>query len=62
MLFEDLKLHRVQAGAATENIGSHKVMEKAGMMREGLKRKVLPIRGDWYDNYMYAILEDDPRP
>ncbi len=59
--FEELKLHRVQAGAATENIGSHKVMEKAGMTREGLKRKVLPIRGDWYDNYMYAILESDPR-
>lgn len=60
--FEDLKLHRVQAGAATENVGSHKVMEKAGMTREGLKRKVLPIRGNWYDNYMYAIVENDPRP
>lgn len=59
--FEDLKLHRIQAGAATENIGSHRVLEKAGMTREGLKRKVLPIRGEWYDNYMYAILEDDPR-
>lgn len=60
--FEDLKLHRVQAGAATENIGSLRVLEKAGMTREGLKRKVLPIRGDWYDNYMYAILEEDMRP
>ncbi len=60
--FEDLKLHRVQAGAATENIGSHRVMEKAGMTREGLRRKILPIRGEWYDNYTYAILEDDPRP
>lgn len=60
--FEELKLHRVQAGAATENIGSHKVMKKAGMTREGMKRKVLPIRGEWYDNYTYAIVENDPRP
>ena len=60
--FEDLKLHRVEAGAATENIGSHKVMEKAGMTREGLCRKILPIRGQWYDNYMYAILDTDFRP
>lgn len=60
--FDVLRLHRVQAGAATDNIGSHRVLEKAGMLREGLKRKVLPIRGAWYDNYMYAILETDPRP
>jgi RimJ/RimL family protein N-acetyltransferase len=60
--FEDLNLHRVQAGAATENIGSHKVLEKAGMIKEGIRRKILPIRGEWYDNYTYAILDTDPRP
>jgi hypothetical protein len=29
------------------------------MTREGSKRKVLPIRGNWMDNYFYAILETD---
>lgn len=57
--FDTLKLHRVEAGVATNNPGSIKVLEKSGMLREGLRRKILPIRGDWYDNYMYAILEDD---
>ena len=57
--FTELKLHRVEAGCATGNIASIKVLEKAGMVREGLKRKVLPIRGEWVDNYMYAILEED---
>ena len=33
----------------------------AGMTREGLRRKILPIRGEWKDNYHYAIVEDDPR-
>jgi hypothetical protein len=30
------------------------------MTIEGLRRKILPIRGTWVDNYHYAILEDDP--
>ena len=59
--FEDFKLHIVGAGVATENLQSIKVLEKSGMTREGLRRKVLPIRGEWVDNYEYAILEDDPR-
>jgi hypothetical protein len=33
----------------------------AGMTREGLRRKILPIRGEWKDNYHYAIVEDDLR-
>lgn len=57
--FEDLKLHRIEAGCATENIASIKVLEKVGMQREGRCRKILPIRGAWVDNYMYAILEAD---
>jgi RimJ/RimL family protein N-acetyltransferase len=58
--FEDLKLHRIEAGVATENKRSIKVLEKAGMSIEGIRRKILPIRGKWVDNYHYAILEDDP--
>ena len=58
--FEDLSLHRIEAGVATENKRSIKVLEKAGMSIEGIRRKILPIRGDWVDNYHYAILEDDP--
>jgi len=58
--FEVLNLHRIEAGVATENKRSIKVLEKAGMSIEGIRRKILPIRGDWVDNYHYAILEDDP--
>ena len=59
--FEELNLHKVEAGVATENIASIKVLEKCGMTREGLRRKILPIRGEWKDNYHYAIVEDDNR-
>lgn len=58
--FKELQLHRVHAGVCTENQRSIRVLEKAGMRREGLHRKILPIRGEWKDNFHYAIVEDDP--
>jgi [ribosomal protein S5]-alanine N-acetyltransferase len=57
--FTHLKLHRIEAGCAVENMASAKVMEKAGMLKEGMKRKKLPLKGGWKDNYFYAILEED---
>ena len=57
--FNDLKLHRIEAGCAVENIASIKTLEKVGFTREGLKRKKLPIRGEWKDNFFYGILEED---
>lgn len=57
--FETLKLHRIEAGFATENIKSKRVLEKCGMTREGILRKVLPIRGEWVDGYIYSIIEDE---
>jgi ribosomal-protein-alanine N-acetyltransferase len=44
--FDHLHLHRIEAGCATGNLASVRVMEKAGMIREGTKRKILPIRGE----------------
>jgi len=59
--FENFQLHKVEAGTATENTCSIRVLEKSGMTREGLRRKILPIRGEWKDNYHYAIVADDAR-
>jgi ribosomal-protein-alanine N-acetyltransferase len=59
--FDEFHLHKIEAGVATENLRSIRVLEKSGMTREGLRRKILPIRGEWKDNYHYAIVEDDPR-
>ncbi|KAA1243963.1 GNAT family N-acetyltransferase [Aquimarina sp. RZ0] len=57
--FEKIGLHRIEAGCAVDNIGSVKVLEKTGMVREGLKRKVLPLKSGWSDTYEYAILETE---
>ncbi|MBQ4821600.1 GNAT family N-acetyltransferase [Aquimarina sp. MMG016] len=57
--FEELNLHRIEAGCAVNNLGSIRVLEKVGMIREGNKRKVLPLKSGWSDNYEYAILDED---
>ncbi len=59
--FEQLKLHRIEAGCAIENIGSIRVLEKVGMLREARTRKLLPLKSGWSDNYGYAILSTDLR-
>lgn len=59
--FETLKLHRIEAGCAVNNIGSLKVLEKSGMIREGRGRQVLPLKAGWSDNFEYSILETDER-
>ncbi|WP_116789058.1 GNAT family N-acetyltransferase [Flavobacterium psychrotrophum] len=57
--FEVLNLHRIEAGCAVGNIASYKVMEKTGMQREAHRRKLLPLKTGWSDNYEYAILDED---
>lgn len=59
--FEDLNLHRIEAGCAVDNIGSFSVLEKVGMLREAHTRKLLPLKSGWSDNYGYAILSTDER-
>ena len=55
--FHTLNLHRIYATCDPSNIGSARVMEKAGMRREGRLREHLLQRGRWRDSYLYSILE-----
>ena len=57
--FKELKLHRIEAGCAVDNLASIKVLEKVGMKKEGRKRQVLPLKNGWSDGYDYAILKSD---
>ncbi|TMU57128.1 GNAT family N-acetyltransferase [Flagellimonas algicola] len=57
--FNELQLHRIEAGCAVENLGSIRVLEKVGMTREGRKRQVLPLKQGWSDNFHFAILATD---
>jgi ribosomal-protein-alanine N-acetyltransferase len=51
---EELSLERIWAIADVLNVASWRVMEKAGMQREGLMRHHRLIRGVWSDYVLYA--------
>jgi len=59
--FESLKLHRIEAGCAAENLRSIKMLEKAGLLREGCRRKAIPLQSGWADCVEYGITEEDYR-
>ncbi len=56
--FNELKLHRVEAGVMLSNTGSMRVLEKAGFHREGIEQKGVKINGKWEDHQIFAIISD----
>ncbi|MEQ8281898.1 MAG: GNAT family protein [Parvibaculum sp.] len=60
-VFEELKLHRLQAACLPENERSRAVLRKCGFAEEGHARGYLRINGMWRDHVVFAILRDDPR-
>lgn len=60
--FDDLGLRRVVAACFTDNTPSWRVMERLGMRREAhhVKDSLHRDHG-WQDEYIYALLADEPR-
>lgn len=57
--FKKLKLHRIYGDCFEKNIGSHKVLTKAGFKLEGVERKSRFKKGKWHNVNLYGILESD---
>jgi len=57
--FRELGLHRIYATCRPANIGSARVMQKAGMTYEGHLREHMRHKGKWHDSYQYSILESE---
>ncbi|MFJ6197639.1 GNAT family N-acetyltransferase [Micromonospora sp. NPDC092111] len=57
--FEQLGLHRIEATTRPDHTASCRVLEKAGMRREGISRDHLHVRGRWWDSVRYAVLATD---
>lgn len=57
--FGPVGLHRVEANVRPENAASRRVVEKLGMVEEGLHRRYLFIDEDWRDHVAYALLAED---
>jgi len=54
--FEELKLGRVYARTDERNVGSIRVLEKAGMTYEGILREDMVIRNEACNHLMFSIL------
>ena len=57
--FDDLELNRVEADHFARNPASGRVMEKAGMTKEGLARQKYCKDGEFLDAVLYAIVKGD---
>ncbi|MBJ7595224.1 MAG: GNAT family N-acetyltransferase [Candidatus Dormibacteraeota bacterium] len=57
--FDGLRLHRLDAGAMPTNIGSQRVLEKAGFTRVGVMRRYLFIADLWQDHVLYELVGPD---
>lgn len=56
--FDELKLHRIEAGVMPHNIGSIRVLEKSGFHKEGIAKKNVKINGRWEDHQILAIVNE----
>ncbi|KEO81248.1 GNAT family N-acetyltransferase [Tumebacillus flagellatus] len=57
--FEQMDLYRVQAKIEVPNIGSHRVVEKVGLKREGVLRGAAYTFGEFRDLVIYGKLRTD---
>lgn len=60
-VFEDLRLHRLEAACIPTNIASQQLLRRCGFREEGLARQYLRINGVWEDHLLFALLDTDPR-
>jgi ribosomal-protein-alanine N-acetyltransferase len=59
--FVELGAHRVVAFCHADNAASRRVMEKIGMQQDGRLRQTRWFNERWNDEFVYAILESDPK-
>jgi RimJ/RimL family protein N-acetyltransferase len=59
--FNELKLHRIYGRCDTRNIASYKLMERLGMRREAHFIHNEIFKGEWGDEFVYALLAEEWR-
>ena len=58
-IFNELKLHRIEAACLPHNMPSLKVLLKNGFIKEGTARKLLKINDKWQDHTVLSFIIDD---
>lgn len=55
-IFEDLKLHRIEAYVMPGNTASIRLLEKLGFQNEGTAYKSIFISGEWEDHLRFSLI------
>lgn len=58
-VFEELRLHRLEAACLPDNERSKAVLRGVGFTEEGYAREYLKINGRWQDHVLFAMLATD---
>jgi ribosomal-protein-alanine N-acetyltransferase len=56
LAFDELRLHRLEAGTLLDNFGSQRVLERNRFERFGVAPKLLKINGSWQDHVLFQRL------
>jgi ribosomal-protein-alanine N-acetyltransferase len=59
--FEQLRVHRLEARAVSDNGRGNRSLQKLGAVAEGILRRSFCQNGIYFDQTLYAIVEDDWR-
>jgi len=59
--FRSMSLHRIEAIVVVGNVGSRKVLEKAGFRAEGRNRKSARLGERWIDAWRFGLLRGELR-
>lgn len=57
--FENLSLNRIECKFMSDNLASRRVMEKNGMVFEGIRRRAMLIKGEYRDIGICSILREE---
>ena len=55
--FEEIKINRFEGGCITKNIPSKRVMEKCGLVQEGILKSYVKLFDGYHDMIMFAIVK-----
>jgi len=59
--FDVMKVHRIWADCVADNTGSIRVLTKLGMRQEAHLGETQYYKGRWWDELIFAVLEDEWR-
>ena len=57
--FATLHFNKLAASCSSKNIGSYKVLEKVGFLREGCLKQNSILKGKYIDDYIYGLCSSD---